>query len=91
MKLGTIDNVQIVGATKTKMLALDTILLHVSVKNIKWKGSVSLNCTPGWIVSQASKGEEHVSEQLIKVAQSIMWKHVDVPDVQKEIGLTVIE
>ena len=91
-KLDTVDDVQIVGATKAKLLALDAVLLHMSVKKHEVKGDG--NCLyhsiahQAGLVSQASKGEEHVSQQLRKIAQSMMWKH---PDVQKESGLTVIE
>ena len=91
-KLDTIDDVQIVGATKTNSLALEAVLLLISVKKHKVKGDG--NCLyhsiahQAGLVCQASKGDEHVSQQLRKIAQSMMWKH---PDVQKESGLTVIQ
>ena len=91
-KFDTADDVQIVGATNTNSLALEAVLLLMSVKKHIVKGDG--NCLyhsiahQAGLVSQSSKGDEHVSQQLRKVAQSMMWKH---PDVRKESGLTVIQ
>jgi len=81
-----------IGATKTDLMPLQDVLFHVKAKKLAVKGDG--NCSyhsiahQAGLISLSSDGNEHISQELRKIAESVMQKY---PDIHKEGGLTVIQ
>ena len=85
-----INDIQIVGEAKASTMPIQTVLQNLNLKKHPIKGDGdclyhSLAHQAG-LVSQFSRGEEYISQQLRKVALSTMLNH---DGVRKESGLLV--
>jgi len=92
VKCDTADDIQVVGATKTDSMSLQAFLLHMKARKHVVKGDG--NCLyhsiahQAGLISLSSDGNDHISQQLRKIAECTMWKY---PDIRKESGLTVVQ